>query len=148
MGLPRLNSWPDVDVDLALEPLDLAPELLVERGERLAVEGDADRLHPGEDRDQRQLDVAEQAVELLVGQAPLQRLANGERGQRLEAGPGRRRKLGGRRQDLVELLRDDVRDRLAAERGVQDVRRDLRVERDRRRRSRRGPPRSAPRGRA
>ena len=45
-------------------------------------------------------------------------------------------------QDLVEVLRDDVGDRLAAERGVQDVGRDLRVERDRRGRDPPGRPRS------
>ena len=41
-----------------------------------------------------------------------------------------------RRQDLVEVLGDDVGDRLAAQRGVEDVGRDLGVEGDRRRRSR------------
>ena len=124
---------PDVGVDLLLEPGDLAPELAVERSQRLEVEGDADRLHAGEDRDQRQLDLAEQPLELLVRRGALQRLADRQRRQRLEACSRRGRQLGGRRQDLVEPLRDDVGDRLAAERGVEDVRGDLRVERDRRR---------------
>ena len=77
-----------------------------------------------------------QPVEPDVGEASLERLADGDRRQRLEAGPGRRRQLRRRRQDLVEVLGDDVGDRLAAQRGVEDVGRDLRVERDRRRRPR------------
>ena len=76
----------------------------------------------------------------------LERLADGQRGQRLEPGPGRRRQLGRRRQDLVEVLGDDVGDRLAAQRGVEDVGRDLRVERDRQRRRGRGRRRRPRRG--
>ena len=53
----------DAGVDLPLEPLDLGPELDVERGQRVAVEGDPDGLHPGQHRDERQLDLAEQPVE-------------------------------------------------------------------------------------
>ena len=132
LGAAQVELVADVDVDLPLEPLDLAPELLVERGEGLAVEGDPDRLHPGQDRDQRQLDLAEQPVELRVGEAALERLPDGERRQRLETGPGGGRQLRRRRQDLVEVLGDDVGDRLAAQRRVQDVRGDLGVERDRR----------------
>ena len=55
--------------------------------------------------------------------------------ERLETGAGGRRQLGGGRQDLVEVLGHDVGDRLAAERGVQDVGRDLGVEGDRQRRA-------------
>ncbi len=87
-----------------------------------------DRLHPGQDRDERQLDLAEQAVEALPLEGGRQRLAGGDRRERLETGPGERRQLGGRRQDQVELLGDDVGDRLAAQAGVEDVGRDLGVE--------------------
>ena len=55
---------PDVVVDLLLEPGDLGRELAFEHAERLAIERDADGLHPGEHRDQRQLDLAEQPLEL------------------------------------------------------------------------------------
>ena len=68
-----------------------------------------------------------------VVEPPLERLADGHRRQGLEAGAGGRRQLGRWRQDLVEVLGDDVGDRLAAQRGVEDVRRDLRVEGDRQR---------------
>ena len=100
--------------------------------ERVAVEGDAGRLHPGQDGDQRQLDLVEEAVEPFLGQAALERLANGERRQGLEPGARRRVESGHVREDEVELLGDDVGDRLAAERGIEDVGRDLRVEGDRR----------------
>ena len=73
----------------------------------------------------------------------LERLADGERRQRLEPGPRRGVELGDRRQDEVELLGDDVGDRLAAQRRVEDVGRDLGVEGDRRRVARRGRRRSA-----
>ena len=75
-----------------------------------------------------------QAVEPVVDEPSLERLADGERGQRLEAGPRRAVELHDRRQDQVELLGDDVGDRLAAQRRVEDVRGDLGVEGDRRRR--------------
>ena len=138
----------DVDVDLLLEAGRLRGELPVEDGERLEVERHADGLHPGEHRDQRQLDVAEQPIEPDLGQALLERLADGDRRQRLEAGAGRRRQVRGRRQDLVEVLGDDIGDGLAAQRGVEDVGRDLGVEGDRRRRPTPGRPRSAPRSAA
>ncbi len=143
----------DARVDLALEPVDLGPELDVERGQRLAIEGDADGLHPGQDRDQRQLDLAEQAVEPLALEGGGERLARGDRRQGLEARPGEGRQLGRGRQDQVELLGDDVGDRLAAQARVEDVGGDLGVEPDRlwaapgdpRRTGRRGA--ASPRGR-
>jgi hypothetical protein len=64
----------------------------------------------------------------------LERLADGDGRERLEPGAGRGRQLVRRRQDLVEVLGNDVGDRLAPESGVQDVCGDLRVERDGRRR--------------
>ena len=133
LGAAEVELVADVDVDLLLEAGRLRGELPVEDGERLEVEGHADRLHPREHRDQRQLDVAEQPVELDLGQALLERLADGDRRQRLETGARRRRQLRRRRQDLVEVLGDDVGDGLAAQRGVEDVGRDLRVEGDLRR---------------
>ena len=130
LGAAEVELVPDVDVDLLLEPGGLGAELAVEDCQRLEIEGDADRLHPGEHRDQRQLDLAEQPLEPDLRQALLERLADRDRRQRLESGARRGRQVRGRWQDLVEVLGDDVGDRLAAERGVQDVRRDLRVERD------------------
>ena len=65
----------DVGVDLRLEAGDLGPELAVEGREGVEVEGDAGRLHPGEDRDERQLDLGEEAVEALL----LERRASGSR---------------------------------------------------------------------
>ena len=84
----------DVDVDLLLEAGDLGPELAVEGREGLEVEGDAGRLHPGQDRDQRQLDLAEQAVEAVLLERPREGLADGERGQRLEAARSARGEAG------------------------------------------------------
>ena len=71
--------------------------------------------------------------------APLERLADGERRRAPRARPGpalSSSATGGRIE--VELLGDDVGDGLAAQRGVEDVRGDLGVEGDRRRRARRG----------
>ena len=133
----EIELVPDAGVDLPLETLDLGPELDLERRQRLPVEGDADRLHPRQNGDQRQLDLAEQAVEALALQGCRERFAGGDRRQRLEPGPGERGQLGRRRQDQVELLGDDVGDRLAAQAGVQDVRGDLGVEGDGRRSGRR-----------
>ena len=122
----------DVDVDLRLEPRDLGRELAGQHVERLEVERDAGRLHPGQHRDERQLELAVQPVEAVVDETPLERLADGDRGQRLEAGPGRAVELDDRRQDEVELLGHDVGDGLAAQRGIEDVGGDLGIERDRR----------------
>ena len=75
-------------------------------------------------------DLVEQAVELLLGERRLENRSHGHHGKSLEARPGGRRQVGGRGQDEVDLLGDDVGDRLAAQRGIEDVRRDLGVERD------------------
>ena len=133
LGAAEVELVPDVGVDLRLEPGDLGRELGRQDLERLEVERDAGRLHPGEHRDERELDLAIEAVEAVVDQPALEGLADGERGERLETGPGRGVELGDRRQDQVELFGHDVGDRLAAQRRVEDVRRDLGVERDRRR---------------
>jgi hypothetical protein len=129
LGAAEVELVSDVDVDLPLQALDLGAELAVEDRECVAVHGDAVGLHPRQDGNERQLDLAEQPVELHVGEAPLERLAHGERRQRLEPRPRRGRQLRGGRQDLVQLLGDDVRDRLAAQRRVEHVGRDLGVER-------------------
>ena len=142
LGAAEVELVADVGVDLRLEPRDLGRELGRQDLQRLEIEGDAGRLHPGEDRDQRQLDLAVQAVETVVDQPSLERLAHGERGERLQAGPGRGVELGDGRQDEVELLGDDIGDRLAAQRCVEDVGGDLGVERDGRRGRRRGRRRS------
>ena len=79
----------DDGVDLRLEAGDLGRELALEGGQRVLVERDAGRLHPGEDRDQRQLDLGEQALDALVAERLLERWADGER----RRGPrGRRRR--------------------------------------------------------
>jgi len=48
-----------VGVDLRLQTRHLGAELDVQFGQRVAVDGNAGRLHVGQDRDQRQLDLAE-----------------------------------------------------------------------------------------
>ena len=144
LGAAEVELVADVDVDLLLEAGDLRAELAVEHRQRLAIERDADRLHPGEDRDERQLDLAEEPVETSTSSS---RSASGSRTAIADSAsrPARAvgRQLGRRRQDLVELLGDDVGDRLAAQRGVEDVGGDLGVERDRQRLRRRDPRRSA-----
>ena len=121
----------DVDVDLTFEAGDLRRELAIEHGQRLEVDGDANGLHPCQDRNERQFDFPQQPIEPDVGEPSLERFAHGNRRQGLETRLGRCRQLRCRGQDLVEVLGDHVGDRLAAERGVQDVGRDLRVEGDR-----------------
>ena len=123
---------PDDRVDLLLEPGDLRGELALQVRQRRAVERDAGRLHPGEDRDEGELDLREQSLHALVAQRLLQRWTDGQRGQRLQPGHGGGRKVGGRgRQDEVQPLRDDVRDLLGAQRGIDEVGGDLGVERHR-----------------
>src|SRR5207247_8971387 len=80
LGAAEVELVTDVAVDLRLEAIRLGPELAIEYGQRLAIEGDADGLHPGEDRDQAQLDVAEQAIAGHLLQATLPGLAHGDRG--------------------------------------------------------------------
>ena len=58
----------DVRVDLALETVDHLAELASPGPERLVVERDARRLHPRQHRDQRQLDLAVEAIEAIVQQ--------------------------------------------------------------------------------
>ena len=119
--------------DLALEPRDLGRELDLERAQRVAVERDARGLHAGEDRDQRQLDLREQPVGAVGLERLLERGLDRERAERLETGDRHRRQArGGRRDDEVQPLPDDVGDLLGPERGVHDVRGDLGVEGDRR----------------
>ena len=99
----------DIGVDLRLQPRDLQAELGGQQGQRIEVEGDAGRLHPRQDGDERQLDLGIEAVEALVAQATLERLADGHRGERLETGPRQVVELRDRGEDEVELLGDDVR---------------------------------------
>ena len=91
LGLPIVNWCPTDGVDLGLEARDLRGELACRappaRRRSRAMPGG---LHPGEDRDQRQLDLGEQPVDALVAERLLQRGADGERRQRLEPGDGRR----------------------------------------------------------
>ena len=122
---------PDIGVDLRLEPGDLGRELFRQQAERAAVEHHPGRLHPGENRDERQFDLPEEPVEALLGEAAFERLPDGQRGERLEARACGSVERGRIRQDEVELLRDHVGDGLASERSIEDVGRDLRVERDR-----------------
>ena len=121
----------DVGVDLLLEAVDDLAKLRGQAGQGRPVDDDADRLHSSEDRDQGQLDLGIQAGQALRGEAPLEGLPDGHRAERLEPGPGRVAEVPGRRQDQVELFGDHIGDRLAAERGVEDVGRDLGVEGDR-----------------
>ena len=121
----------DGGVDLALEPLDLGGELALQRRKRLLVEGDPGRLHAGEDRDQRELDLLEQPVHAVVVQRLVERRPDGDGGQGLEARDGRGRQAGGRgREHEVEALGDDVGDLLRPQRGVDEIGGDLGVEGD------------------
>ena len=66
---------------------------------------------------------------VLLGEGRRERLADREGGERLEARPvGRRQPRRRRRQDEVEPLGDDIGDRLAPERRVEQVGGDLGVE--------------------
>ena len=132
LGTAEIELVPDVDVDLRLEPRDLGGELGGEDPEGVEVERDAGRLHPGQDRDQRQLDLGIEAIETVVDESLLEWRPDRQGGQGLQADAGGAVQLGDRREDQVELLGDHVGDRLAAQRGVEDIRRDLRVEGDRR----------------
>ena len=76
LGDPMVNVA-DGRVDLALEPRDLGGELPLERRERVLVQGDAGRLHAGEDRDQRQLDLLEQPVHALIAHRLIERRPDG-----------------------------------------------------------------------
>ena len=129
LGAAEVELVPDVLVDLRLEPRDLRRELAREDVQRLEVERDAGRLHPGQDADQRQLQLAVQPVEAVIHEASLQRLAHGDGRQGLQTGARRVVQLRDRGQDEVELLGHHVGDGLAAQRGVEDVRGDLGVER-------------------
>ncbi len=130
LGRAEIEVVADVDVDLRLKAGHLAAELDVERGQRLAVDGDAGGLHLGKDRDERHLDVTEEPIETGLDQRLLQRLANGQRGEGVEADPDGRRNVSGRRERHFEPLVGDIGDRLAAQRGVEEIRGDLRVEGD------------------
>ena len=66
LGAPEVELVAHVGVDLRLKAGQLGLELAVESGEGVEVEGDAGRLHPGQDRDERQLQLGEQAVEALL----------------------------------------------------------------------------------
>ena len=138
LGAAEVELVADVDVDLLLEPRDLGAELAVE--DRRAPRGRGRRRRPPSGRAPgsaaaRPRGTAARARPRRGGA----RAARGRRSRTAPRGPARAvaGSSVGRRQDLVEVLGDDVGDRLAAQRGVEDVRRDLRVERDRQRRRRR-----------
>jgi len=95
LGRAEIEVVSDVEVDLRLQARHLAAELDVEQSERLTVDGDAGGLHLGEDRDQRHLDLAEEAVETGLDQRLLERLPNGHRGQGVEADTDGRRHVSG-----------------------------------------------------
>ena len=60
---------PDVGVDLLLQARDLGAELAMQERERLHIERHAGRFHPGEDRDERELDLAEETVQTVARSA-------------------------------------------------------------------------------
>jgi hypothetical protein len=126
----------DEPVDPGLEPGQGRGELLAHRLERLEVDSNAGQLHPGKDRQERHLDLVEQVGEAALGELPLEgrdhehrRHGFGRRpsGHRvfLGAGVGTERPIGQRR---TEARRGHVVDRLRAERGVDHVTGDERVE--------------------
>ena len=131
LGAAKVELVADVGPDLRLEPGDHVSELAVEQRQRFPVQRDADCLHSRQDRDERELDLAEQPVQPFALQLFRERRPNGEGAQGVEAGTSRRRQSDGCHWQLqVEALGDHVRDRLAAQRGIEDVGADLRVERD------------------
>ena len=106
----------DVGEDLGLQARQLSSELHVQQSERLAIDRDTRRLHAGEDRDERQLQLREEPVQRCISERVRERLPDGERGERLQPCPfGRGEPRGRRRQHQVEPLGHDVGDRLAAE---------------------------------
>ena len=96
LGAAEVELVADVDVDLGLEAGDLGPELGRQGRQPVAVDRDTGRLHAGEDRDERQLDLGEQAVEVLGGEGPLERRAGGHAptGHRARPGPPASRPAG------------------------------------------------------
>ena len=101
-----------------------------ELGQRAAVDGHAGGLHSGQHGDERQLQLVEDSVELgsSLARSVLERLARG--GDR-DATDGRVVRHRAARQScgssMLEALGADVAERLAAQRGIEDVRGDLRV---------------------
>ena len=76
-----------VGEDLGLQARQLTRELDVQEAERREIDGDARRLHAGEDRDQRQLQPREEPVERCLPERVRKRTADGERGKRLQPRP-------------------------------------------------------------
>ena len=83
----------DVHEDLLLQPRDLLGEGLRQAGQRLTVDGHAGRLHLGEHRDQRQLDLVEHRAERrLFVEVLLEGLAGSRRPRRPVGRRGRGRR--------------------------------------------------------
>ena len=83
LGAAEVELVADVGVDLGLEPRDLGRELGRQDLQRVEVERDPGRLHPGQDRDERQLDLRVEAVQPVLDQPPFER----RRGRRARTVP-------------------------------------------------------------
>jgi hypothetical protein len=86
LGAPEVELVAHVGVDLPLQAGQLGLELAVEGSEGDEVQGDAGRLHPGQDRDEGQLELREEAAEALLLEGSREGRADGQRGERLERG--------------------------------------------------------------
>ena len=130
LGRPDRELVPDGGIHLAFEALDLGGELPFEIGQRLEVEGDAGGLHAGQDGDQRTLELGEEPIEPGIDHRPFEQRSDGRSGQRVETRPCRRVEILRRRHLDIEALGRHIGDGLAAQRGVEHVGGDLRVEGD------------------
>ena len=92
LGAAEVELVADRVVDVLLEPRDDVAELAGQLAQRLPVDGDAGGLEVGEDRDERQLELVEDAA-----QARLAVEGRGERprARRRRPRPGRRRRPAG-----------------------------------------------------
>jgi hypothetical protein len=102
-------------VDLLFQPGDLLTENSRELTECLAINGHADRLHGGQDRDERQLYLCQQLVERSVGCEVLLEPLPGRRNRNgLERGVVQTSQDSVRRELDLQPLRGDAREGLAA----------------------------------
>ena len=117
--------------DRSLEPGDLGCELAIQDRQGIEVDGHADGLHPCQHGNERQLHVPEQIRQAFGLERRGQRIAGGEGRQCLQPHSLDGLQLLDRRQHQVQSLGHDVGDRLRTQGCVQQVRGELRVERDR-----------------
>ncbi len=94
---------------------DVGGELLIQLLEEGAIDGDADVLHPGEDDDERVLDLFVQLAHALFGEARRDRFDEGSNRERIASGADLGGHLGAAEIELA------ARRRVVARRGVRRV---------------------------